>query len=53
VIEANMEYGREGLRIKGMDLKQILREKLLSGKLMPPMSGQGVVEAENLAASGA
>ena len=53
VIEANMEYGREGLRIKGMDLKQILREKLLSGELMPPMSGKGVVEAANQAASGA
>lgn len=53
VIEANMEYGREGLRIKGMDLKQILREKLLSGELMPPMSGQRVVEAANPAASGA
>ena len=35
VIEANMEYGREGLRMKGMDLKQILRDKLLSGELMP------------------
>lgn len=33
VIEANMSYGREGLRSKGLDLKQILREKLLSGKL--------------------
>lgn len=35
VIEANMEYGRQGLRMKGMDLKQILREKILSGELMP------------------
>ena len=35
VIEANMEYGREGLRMKGMNLKQILRDKLLSGELMP------------------
>ncbi len=41
VIEANMEYGREGLRMKGMNLKEILREKLLSGDLMPPVSGQG------------
>jgi len=40
VIEANMEYGREGLRMKGMNLKEILREKLLSGDLMPPVSGQ-------------
>ena len=43
VIEANMEYGREGLRMKGMNLKQILREKLLSGALMPPSSGQSDV----------
>jgi ribosomal protein S6--L-glutamate ligase len=35
VIEANMAYGREGLRLKGMNLKQILRDKLLSGELMP------------------
>jgi ribosomal protein S6--L-glutamate ligase len=41
VIEANMEYGREGLRMKGMKLKEILREKLLSGELMPAPSGQG------------
>jgi len=41
VIEANMEYGREGLRMKGMNLKEILREKLLSGDLMSPVSGQG------------
>jgi ribosomal protein S6--L-glutamate ligase len=53
VIEANMEYGREGLRLKGMNLKQILREKLLSGDLMPPVSGQGVVGAANQDASGA
>jgi ribosomal protein S6--L-glutamate ligase len=33
VIEANMNYGREGLRNRGMDLKRILREKLLSGEL--------------------
>lgn len=45
VIEANMEYGREGLRMKGMDLKQILREKLLSGELMPLSSGQSDVAA--------
>jgi ribosomal protein S6--L-glutamate ligase len=42
VIEANMAYGREGLRLKGMSLKQILRKKLLSGELMPS-SGQRVV----------
>lgn len=45
VIEANMAYGREGLRMKGMDLKQILREKLLSGELMPCSSGQSAVPA--------
>jgi len=33
LIEANMKYGRKGLRMKGMDLKGILREKLLSGEL--------------------
>lgn len=45
VIEANMEYGREGLRLKGMDLKQILRDKLLSGDLMPAQAGQEPGEA--------
>lgn len=35
VIEANMEYGRHGLRMKGLDLKSIIREKLLSGELLP------------------
>ncbi|MBW1781181.1 MAG: RimK family alpha-L-glutamate ligase [Deltaproteobacteria bacterium] len=34
VIEANMKYGRKGLKMKGMDLKKILREKLLSGELL-------------------
>jgi len=38
LIEANMKYGRKGLEIKGMDLKQILREKLLSGDLFNPSS---------------
>ena len=33
VIEANMKYGRQGLKMKGLDLKEILREKLLSGEL--------------------
>ncbi|MEE4354136.1 MAG: hypothetical protein V2J25_14845 [Desulfatiglans sp.] len=33
VIEANMQYGRRGLRIKGLNLKEVIREKLLSGKL--------------------
>ena len=47
IIEANMEYGREGLRMKGMDLKRILRDKLLSGELTPAQSG-----SNNGAASG-
>ena len=33
VIEANMKYGRKGLRMKGLDLKQIMRGKLLTGEL--------------------
>ncbi|MFH1125323.1 MAG: RimK family alpha-L-glutamate ligase [Pseudomonadota bacterium] len=33
VIEANMKYGRKGLKIKGLDLKEIIRGKLLSGEL--------------------
>jgi ribosomal protein S6--L-glutamate ligase len=34
LLEANMKYGRKGLQKRGMDLKEILREKLLSGELM-------------------
>jgi ribosomal protein S6--L-glutamate ligase len=33
VIEANMKYGRKALRIKGLDLKGIMRRKLLAGEL--------------------
>jgi ribosomal protein S6--L-glutamate ligase len=33
VIEANMKYGRKGLMLKGLDLKEIMRRKLLSGEL--------------------
>lgn len=33
VIEANMKYGRKGLKMKGLDLKEIMREKLLSGEI--------------------
>ena len=33
VIEANMKYGRKGLRVKGMDLKEILCGKLLNGEI--------------------
>ena len=34
VIEANMKYGRLGLRSKGMELKEIIRKKLLNGELL-------------------
>jgi ribosomal protein S6--L-glutamate ligase len=34
VIEANMQYGREGLKKKNMVLKEIIREKLLAGTLV-------------------
>jgi len=33
LIEANMKYGRKGLKLKGMVLKEIIREKLLAGEL--------------------
>lgn len=33
VIEANMKYGRKGLKMKGLDLKEILRAKLMAGEL--------------------
>ena len=33
VIEANMKYGRKGLKMMGLDLKEIMRQKLLSGEL--------------------
>ena len=33
LIEANMQYGREGLKMKNMILKEIIREKLLAGTL--------------------
>lgn len=35
LIEANMMYGRKGLFLQGMDLKEIIREKLLYGKITP------------------
>jgi ribosomal protein S6--L-glutamate ligase len=34
LIEANMKYGRKGLIKAGLNLKEILREKLLSGALI-------------------
>ena len=33
LIEANMKYGREGLRMRGLHLKEIIRKKILSGEL--------------------
>lgn len=33
VIEANMKYGRKALKMKGLDLKEILRQKLITGAL--------------------
>ncbi|MEA2039088.1 MAG: RimK family alpha-L-glutamate ligase [Thermodesulfobacteriota bacterium] len=33
VIESNMKYGRKGLKMKGLDLKQVIRQKLVSGEL--------------------
>ncbi|MCK5229942.1 MAG: ATP-grasp domain-containing protein [Desulfobulbaceae bacterium] len=33
LIEANMLFGRNGLKMKGLDLKKIVREKLLKGEL--------------------
>jgi ribosomal protein S6--L-glutamate ligase len=39
LIEANMNYGRKGLNLKGMDLKDIIKKKLLSGELTHESSG--------------
>jgi ribosomal protein S6--L-glutamate ligase len=33
LIEANMKYGRKGLKKKGLVLKEVIREKLISGEL--------------------
>ena len=33
LIEANMLFGREGLKMKGLDIKKIIRDKLLKGEL--------------------
>lgn len=33
LIEANMKYGRMGLKMKGLVLKDIIREKLIAGEL--------------------
>ena len=34
LIEANMKYGRKGLEMRGLNLKEVIREKLLSGELI-------------------
>lgn len=34
VIEANMKYGRQGLKMKSLDLKEIMRQKLISGEFI-------------------
>ena len=34
LIEANMKYGRKGFVMKGVNLKEVLRKKLLSGELL-------------------
>jgi ribosomal protein S6--L-glutamate ligase len=36
VVEANMKYGRRALKMKGLDLKEIIREKLLSEEILSP-----------------
>ena len=41
VLEANMKYGRRGLGMKGLDLKDVIRQKLLSGELSPDPRRQG------------
>jgi ribosomal protein S6--L-glutamate ligase len=33
LIEANMKYGRKGLELKGINLRELIRSKLLSGEL--------------------
>ncbi len=33
LIEANMKYGRKGLMMKGLDIKEIFRQKLLKGEI--------------------
>jgi ribosomal protein S6--L-glutamate ligase len=36
LVEANMKYGRKGLKMKGIDLKEVIRSMLLSGELSLP-----------------
>lgn len=44
LIEANMKYGRKGLRMRGMDLKSIMREKLVSGELTAALMSPSFVK---------
>lgn len=39
VIEANMKYGRKALKKKGMNLKEIIRQALISGELLDKRYG--------------
>lgn len=41
VIEANMKYGRKGLKMKGLDIKQLILAKLLSGEIPAADSFRG------------
>ena len=34
IIEANMKYGRRGLKMCGMNLKEIIRDMLVKGELV-------------------
>jgi hypothetical protein len=34
-----MKYGRRGLKMKGMELKEIMRQKLVSGELLEKYDG--------------
>ena len=34
LLEANMQYGREGFKRKNMVLKEVIRQKLLEGSLL-------------------
>ncbi len=41
LIEANMRYGREGLKMKGMDLKTVIGDMLVAGEIAPSLSKNG------------
>jgi ribosomal protein S6--L-glutamate ligase len=52
LIEANMKYGRKGLEMKSMNLKSVLREKLLSGELTGVLGHCGAPSSERAELSG-